>query len=218
MTDPEIFVCLTCDVVASRLSEDRESLQDRIEASLAEANRGFADKLSVGLSVTLGDEWQGLFRAPEAALEVDLFLRARLYPFAVRSGLGFGGISTPLRKTTAAMDGECFHRSRLAVEAARKRRLPGVVILSGDPVRDAASNAVCGLLAAVSAHWTEKQLRSVMAYRERATEQAAATALGVAQPTLHQSLEGARGKEFVEGFSRLLEFLRLYRAEGSRRS
>lgn len=218
MTTPPIYACLTSDVVASRLAEDRESLQRRLESALAEVNRAFAASLTVPLAVTVGDEWQGLFRSSSAALEAEFVARAVLYPVAVRSGIGVGGISTSLRPTTAAMDGECFHRSRQAVEAAQRRRLPSAVVVSGDPLVDAGANAACGLLAALSAGWTEKQLRSVLAYRRHTTEQAAARALGVSQPTLHQSLEGARGKEFVEGMAQLLEFLRRCdeRREGGR--
>jgi hypothetical protein len=216
MAEPDEYVCLTGDLVASRSSEDREALQCRLESALGDANARFSADLEVPLAVTLGDEWQGLFRSAGAALEADLLLRARLYPVEVRSGVGAGALSTPLRPTTARMDGECFHRSRQAVDAARRRRIPGVVLLTGDLLLDTGANAICALLAALSAGWTEKQFRSVLAYREAGTEQAAAGALGVSQPTLHQSLEGARGKEFVEGFGRLLDFLGLCAASGSK--
>ncbi|MBI5015587.1 MAG: hypothetical protein HZB55_08850 [Deltaproteobacteria bacterium] len=209
MPASDVYACLTGDLVASRLSEDREAVQLRLEEALSEANASFGADLAVRLSVTLGDEWQGLFHTPDVALEADLLLRTRLYPVEVRAGVGAGRVSTPLRETTARMDGECFHRSRQALEAAGRRRIPGAVLLTGEPLLDAGANAVCGLLAALAAGWTEKQLRSTLAYRELGTEQAAAAALGVSQPTLHQSLDGARGKEFVEGFERLLEFVRL---------
>jgi hypothetical protein len=187
-----------------------------MERALDEANRAFQASLVVPLAVTLGDEWQRLFRSSSSALEAELQVRTQLHPVAVRSGIGVGALSTSLRPTTATMDGDCFHRAREAVEAARRRRLPGVVVVSGDPLLDAGANAACGLLAALLAGWTEKQLRSVVAYRRFSTEKAAAQALGVAQPTLHQSLEGARGKEFVEGLARLLEFLRLREEETGR--
>lgn len=214
MAEPDAYVCLTGDLVASRLSEDREALQRRLEAALAEANARFGADLAVPLAVTLGDEWQGLFLSPGAALEADLLVRARVHPVEVRAGVGAGGLATPLRETTARMDGECFHRSRQAIDAARRRRIPGVVLLTGNPLLDAGANAACILLAALFSGWTEKQVKSVLAFREFATEQTAADALGVSQPTLHQSLEGARGKEFVEGFARLREFLRLCAASG----
>jgi hypothetical protein len=210
MLPSHTFACLTSDIIRSRAVPDREALQAQIEDALAEANRRLARAFVVSLAVTLGDEWQGLLRSPDAAYEADFFLRGRLHPIALASGLGLGGVSTPIKARTADMDGVCFHRSREALERAKKRRVPGVVLLSGEPLVDAPANAVGLLLAAVSGGWTQKQFRSVTAYRELGTETAAAEALAVSQVTLHKSLAASRGKEFIEAMDALQAFLRDY--------
>lgn len=207
---PETLTCLTSDVVESRTSENREELQGCIETVLHDANGRFATDIVVPFSVTLGDEWQGLVSGPHVAFEVDFWIRRRLHPFPVCSGIGVGSVSTDIRQRTAAMDGPCFHRSRAALNKAKSRKGPATVLDSGEPLLDQLVNAICLLLHAIASRWTEKQCRSVMAYLDHGTEAAAAESRGVTQPTLHQSLAGAQGKDFLEGYQGLIRFLREY--------
>ena len=117
MTGPG-FVALTCDLVDSKEQPDRAELQRQLEAALRDANTAFAGELAVPLSITLGDEWQGLLRSVEAALRLDFALRRALHPVRLRSGLGAGALTSELRERTALMDGPCFHRSRAALQIA----------------------------------------------------------------------------------------------------
>ncbi|MDW7708909.1 MAG: SatD family protein [Deferrisomatales bacterium] len=204
------FACLTSDIVRSREAPDRAALQCRIEAALARVNESLRGQLAVPLAVTVGDEWQGLFTCLEAALEADLVLRGALAPEVFATGIGVGGLATPLAGRTADMDGPCFHRARGALERAKRRGSGGVAVDSGDPGLDLPVNTICHLLSALSSRWTEKQLRAVLTYRERGTELAAAEALGISQPVLHRSLAGARGREFLEAYRQLLAFVRGY--------
>jgi len=200
------FACLTADLVASRRAGDRNLVQTRVETALDQANRDFADDLAVPLSVTLGDEWQGLFRCPGRALAADFHIRHSLYPLAVATGVGVGDLSTPLRERTPLMDGPCFHRAREAVERAKQERGPATVLATEDPLLDGAVNALCLLLHGLAGRWTEKQFLSLQAYLAHGTEAAAARALGVTQPTLHQSLDRSQAKLYLEAREALLRF------------
>jgi len=212
MTDPASpsVCCLTIDLIASRRSRDRAGIQARLEEALREVNRSLSESVVVPFSVTLGDEWQGLLDSPGAALEADFLFRRLLNPLPVASGVGTGGVTTPRRERTALMDGPCFHRAREALESAKERRGPATVFLSGDPLLDDPVNALCLLLHGLSARWTEKQFRSLEAYLAHGTEAAAARALGVAQPTLHQSLDRSQAKLYLEAREALLRFASAY--------
>ncbi len=191
------FVALTCDLVDSKEQPDRAELQLRLEAALRDANAAFAGELAVPLSITLGDEWQGLLRSVEAALRLDFALRRALHPVRLRSGLGAGALTSELRERTALMDGPCFHRSRAALQQAGRRRGAASVLDSGRPALDAWVNAGEALLHAVMEGWTARQFECVMAFLDHGSEPAAARALGIAQPTLHKSVAGAFGKEVL---------------------
>ncbi len=189
------FSCVTCDLVASTSVPDRAQLQLRIEQVLQRANAEEAAGLVVPLSVTLGDEWQGLLRSAEAAFRLEFQLRRWLHPLRMRSGIGLGAVATAIRERTAQMDGPCFHRSRAALLAAKKRHGPATVLDSGRPELDAWVNAGERLLLGVMDRWTGRQFECVMAWLDHGSEPAAARALGIAQPTLHKSVAAALGKE-----------------------
>ncbi|GAB4266416.1 MAG: hypothetical protein Kow0092_19370 [Deferrisomatales bacterium] len=205
-----MFACLTADLIGSRRVSDRAAVQRQVEQALGRVNSEFQGRLVVPFSFTVGDEWQGLLDAPDAALEADFRLRRLLHPLGVSSGLGLGAVSTPIRDRTAAMDGPCFHRSREALERAKRLRSQATVFASGLPLLDRPTNAICLLLHALSGKWTPKQHRTVMTYADRGTEAAAAEALGVSQPTVHQSLEAARGRAYLQAREELLEFVRTF--------
>ena len=207
MVDPNPdFACLTADLVASRRSRDRAATQVHLECALRQVNESLGGSIAVPFSVTLGDEWQGLLLTPAAALEADFRIRHLLHPLPVASGVGVGGVSTPLRERTSSMDGPCFHRAREALHRAQERRGSATVLASGDPLLDDAVNALCLLLHALAGRWTEKQFRSLEAYLAHGTESAAARALGVTQPTLHQSLDRSQAKLYLEAREALLRF------------
>jgi len=194
---PPQFTCLTSDLVGSKQQSERERMQQRLESTLQQANEAFAARLAVPLTITLGDEWQGLVRTTADAFRIDFFVRRGLHPAQVRSGIGRGLISTTIRDRTSLMDGPCFHRSREAITLAKKRSGSATVLSSGRPELDDFINRSGELLHAVFDDWTDKQFASVMAYLDHETETKAARSLGVTQPTLHKSIHGAHGKEFL---------------------
>lgn len=191
------YACITCDLVGSREQPDRLEVQRRLEEELDRVNEEREADLVVPLSITLGDEWQGLLRTAAAAFELDFRLRRGLWPLRVHTGIGVGRVTSDMRERTALMDGPCFHRSRAALDASKKRRGPVTVFDSGQPELDAFVTANETLLHAVMDDWTERQFECVMAFLDHGSEPAAARALRIAQPTLHKSVASALGKEIM---------------------
>jgi hypothetical protein len=202
--------CVTTDIVASREIDDRASTQKKIAALLSNINAAHSDAIVVPFTITLGDEWQGLVANMEYALTIDFELRRSLRPLRVASGIGFGAIATALRARSAEMDGECFHRSRAALERAQQRKGSSAVVDTGYVDFDEPANALLLLLHAISEQWTDKQHETFVAYRRHGTESAAAAALGVSQPTVHQSLAGAMAKPYAEALDALIAFARRF--------
>lgn len=201
------FACLTSDLIGSKQYADRETTQRRLERVLEAANAEFAGVLVVPLSITLGDEWQGLLRSLGDAFRLDFYVRRAIYPARSRSGIGWGPVSTKLRERTSLMDGPCFHRSREAISLAKKHRGSSTVLQSGHPAVDDFVNAMDAVLYSVFDEWTPKQFASVIAYLDQGTETKAAALLGVSQPTLHKSIHGASGRQFLAASQARIRFL-----------
>lgn len=209
---PAWAVCLTSDLVSSRHLRDRSATQLDLERTFEAARKRCGDKMLVPLALTVGDEWQGLFVDFASALDADFFVRDQLGPLAFASGVGVGRVETPLRERTGRMDGQCFHRSRAALEEARKRKRASTVVSTDDSLLDDHLNTTLPLLHAVAAGWSPRQRETICAYRDLGTETATAERLGVSQPTVHKSLERSLGKIYLESRQGLLTFVKAFGA------
>lgn len=112
-------VVLIGDLVASRTSADRQALHDRLGGVLADV-----DARRPALqppAVTVGDEFQGVYRRLGEALDASFRIRARLYPLAdVRFGSGRGEVQV-LDAARGIYDGSAFWAAREAIEEAKAR-------------------------------------------------------------------------------------------------
>ncbi len=205
--------CITTDLIGSKRQTDRAATQARVEEVLAAVNRDEGIPLLVPLSITMGDEWQGLVQRVDDAYRVDLEVRRRLHPLRVRSGIGVGPVTTPVRERTALMDGPCFHRSRAALDQAKRHRGSSTLLRSGLEWLDDYVNAQERLILATVDDWTDTQFATALAFLDEGTETATAERLGVAQPTVHRSLAGAHAKEVLRAMGARNRFLEVVETE-----
>ncbi|MEZ4386802.1 MAG: SatD family protein [Candidatus Krumholzibacteriia bacterium] len=190
------YLVLGGDIRRSRDRVDRAALQTRLEASLARVNVRFDRDLAAPLSVVQGDAFQGLLRRPAAAMPLVVALELALQPVSFRIGLGWGALATPMRPTTASMDGPAFHRAHEALEAARAGEAWLVARGLPDPDQPVFDGLV-SLLGAVRDGWTASQRRAVSARREQPTGKAAAAAAGVSPPAMSRALRAAHYAEVL---------------------
>ena len=164
-------LCLIGDLVDSRTAGDRAALQGRLEGALAAVNTGSAAHLLSPATVTLGDEYQAVYK-DAGSLFADLWsVLRRVHPQRIRFSLGLGSLDTPVnRRQAIGMDGPAFHAAREAMEGPFKRsgrlfvlssRIPG----AGEP---AWINAALALISSDIQSWQptrhlvfERHLRGV---------------------------------------------------------
>ncbi|WP_302504355.1 hypothetical protein [Geoalkalibacter halelectricus] len=194
------------DLVPVARRRAREDAVQVIEAALAQANEAYGKKMVLPLALGSGSEWRGVFTTLPAAVEVDLFLRHRLFPLQITTGIGCGDLSANHDEGLSRMVGSCLERSRKGLERARRHR-GGTIILSGNPLLDTGANTICQLLQTLFETWTEKQLEAYLAYRRYGTEAHAAEAVGITQSALHQRLAAARAKTYESASEQLLWFV-----------
>jgi hypothetical protein len=188
-----IYVTVTGDVVRSSALPpfQRSSLQESLLKAIEDCNAKFVEQLAVPFSLTLGDEFQGLLKDLAPAFEVAEFFRRRLYPSVARFGIGRGGLSTAVQDSTAQMDGECFHRSRRALERTKKEGLL-VVYETGTEPLDMAINCILRLVQAIQQDWREMHHRRFWLYKDLGELQKVAAQEGVSTVAVLKSLETAK--------------------------
>jgi len=137
------YLVVIGDVVASRHLPVRAQFQRRLKQALQAVN-GRRKALASPYTLTLGDEFQAVYRDAGTAFADVLALQAELAPVQARFALAVGEIVTPINPTQAiGMDGPAFHRARALLEALKaRRRLLGVTRGADDWRLAAASLAV----------------------------------------------------------------------------
>jgi hypothetical protein len=143
-----MVICLIADVVASRFVPDRASLQATLTEVLRHLNEGH-DRLLSPYTLTLGDEFQAVFRAADGLFADLTSIQTCLYPTELRFAIGVGPLSTPLNPASAlGMDGPAFHTARNGMQQLKGSRARYRVNLHErtpawiDPVLQVVSHAV----------------------------------------------------------------------------
>jgi len=151
------YLVLIGDVVGSRRLPARAQFQRQVRALLLGVNRRRPALVSP-YTLTLGDEFQAVYRRADTAF-ADLFgLLARIAPVHARFALAVGEIVTPINpKQSIGMDGPAFHDAR--AELARLKaegRLLGVH--GGGAARWALPGASLAVLSGLVEGWWPKRL------------------------------------------------------------
>lgn len=184
----ELFVALIGDIVASRElhAKQREELQSSLRAWLDQLNEELGSSaLAAPLTLTAGDEIQGLFRKPGATVRVVQDLADRMcqldYQPHVLFGVGRGALTTgkvprslARAKSPALLDGPAFHQARMALEHVQDEggwaRFSGFGESEEDCVPDQVLDALFGLMGAIRDRWTVTQAHISFRMLESSTD------------------------------------------------
>ena len=214
----EVFVALIGDVVGSRQVESRAGLQRDLERATGQVNKTLATALAAPLTLTAGDEIQGLFRDPAAVLVAVVDVADAVFPARLVHGLGLGPLETDLGPDPALLDGPCFHRAREALQEARGEGSWLVARGLGEP-GDAVVSALFRLVGELRSRWTVIQAEHVRHARGRPQKEVAEH-LRKAESTVSESLKAAGFQAVLEGERALRIALAEFgcEAEGSKNS
>lgn len=158
-----VYIAVTGDLIKSRRLPARAQVQRRLKSILNKINKKF--RVVVPFSLIRGDEFQGLIDDLLTAYEIAREIERLLYPVKTRLGIGAGVLSTDIGKTTAEMDGECFHRSREALNKTKKEG-GDIVFKTDNAFLDESVNAILFLIHSIKKDWKEIHYRRVQEYEK----------------------------------------------------
>ncbi len=152
------YLVLIGDIVASRELASRAQFQRRLKGVLQTLN-GRRKALASPYTLTLGDEFQAVYRDADTAFADVFTLLAEIAPVRARFALAVGDIVTPLNTAQAiGMDGPAFHRARALLERLKTgRRLFGVHVSGKEP--DLLTTALLNVLSGQVEGWKPTRLR-----------------------------------------------------------
>lgn len=180
------------DVVDSRRIDDRNAFGRDLADACTAITDEYADAFDAPLEPLKGiDEVGGVLLDPTPLYDVLDALRERLHPQELRVAVAAGRVDVGTDTgDVSRMDGPAFHRADELVTG-----------LAGSPLRvafdfdqaplDATLADEVNLLFLLKTRWTDRQRRTVEAYRAADSQAAAADALGVSQAAVSQALSRA---------------------------
>jgi hypothetical protein len=113
-------IAIIGDIVGSKQLAERNVFQRRLAKVLAQTSAD-ARHLASPYTITLGDEFQAVYRKAEM-LFADVFtIMAEIHPVRARIVLGAGALTTRINPAQAlGMDGPAFHDARTALSALKE--------------------------------------------------------------------------------------------------
>lgn len=117
----ENMIVLIGDVVASKELDksEREQVQSALLTEFENINENSGSIVSP-YTITLGDEFQALYRNASTLWQDCWAIMATLHPVRVRFSVSAGSIVTPVNEESAiGMDGPAFYNARSGIEALK---------------------------------------------------------------------------------------------------
>jgi hypothetical protein len=192
---PQTLAVLMGDLVGSERARSVQAVHRAFNAAVDSANQRHAKRIASPLTITLGDEFQGLLRTLLDAWSVACELRLRLLAANVscRFVVGTTELETPVnRKQAWNMMGSGLAAAR---EKLNDKRTSNAYRFSlpADPLLASLLDAVGDSLTEVELGWTPTQLEYYSKVRDGArTKEKTARSLGIAPRSLYKVLHAAR--------------------------
>jgi hypothetical protein len=200
------YLVLIGDILDSKQLPARAQFQRRLKTALAGLN-GRRKSLVSPYTLTLGDEFQAVYR-DTSGLFADIFtLLAVIAPVRARFALAVGEIVTPINsRQSIGMDGPAFHRARARLEKLKGQgRLVGFYD-PGDP-RWKLPAATLAVLSGLMEGWRQKRFQLFAGVLAGVGVPDLARQTGITPRAVNKNIRAAdldEWKRIVDEFSRLL--------------
>lgn len=179
------------DIVGSRQVSGRAALQRQLQAAVQAVNHRSQAWLASPLTITLGDEFQAVYRGSQTVFSDIFFLLHALAPLRARFALAAGEIVTPLNKKQAiGMDGPAFHAARdLLIGLKTQDRLFGIAGLPAEIAKLA--KPVLAVLSGQADGWRQTRFQLLAGLLEGRDTAALAKAAKITPRAVNKNIRAA---------------------------
>jgi hypothetical protein len=184
------FIVIIGDVVDSRHLPDRQKFQGRLKQQLAATSRHAKDMASP-YTITLGDEFQAVYRKAGSVFADLIGIMAEAHPAQIRVSIGVGGLTTSVNpKQALGMDGPAFYAARESLTRMKKR--PGLLRITGEaPGAWNLANRGLSLVTRQVRGWERNRLVVLAALLRGDDVPKIASALGISKVAVYKNINAA---------------------------
>lgn len=189
-------IAVIADLVGSRQLVRRETFQRKLAGVLADVS-GEATTLASPYTITLGDEFQALYRGAASVLADVATIWAEIHPVQARFALGVGELSTRINsKQALGMDGPAFHAARAALQTLKENG--GLLRIGGDRAEDwALVNHALNLLSHQVEGWSRNRLLVLAGLMHGRTVRELESELKISHVAVYKNIRAAALDEVV---------------------
>jgi hypothetical protein len=179
------------DIIGSKKIPGRENFQRAFQKNVQRINNEYRNLFLSPLTVTLGDEFQGVLKNADTMFllmhSLQVTLSKQLQGFALRFSIGYGGIDTDINPENAiGMDGSAFHFAREGIELSKqqerwyyfKSELPENEII----------NDLLNFVDITIKTWNTKRIEILYHYRRGLNQKQICNLVGISQSAVSQNL------------------------------
>ncbi len=213
MEDSSIYTVIIGDISGSKRLNgmDRYQTQLFVKSAIVQSNEQFRSYLEAPMTITKGDEFQGLIDSPQHAYEIIQSLQRMVFPIRIRYGLGIGTIFRMGGVLPIEMDGPAFHRANQALNSAKKHK-SDIWIISENSLIDQLLNTIFSLITAIKSRWNERHFKLYWSYQELGTYREVAEMENVTPQAICDVLKHSKATDVIAAERRLREFFAHFNA------
>ncbi|HES8014007.1 TPA: SatD family protein [Streptococcus pyogenes] len=216
------YIALIGDIIQSKQLTDRSKVQKTLAAYLDDLNKTFAPYIISKLSLTLGDEFQGLFQVDTPIFHlIDLINHHMDIP--IRFGVGVGSILTDINPDISiGADGPAYWHAREAIRYIHQKNDYGnttLALRTGHHNQDDVLNSLLAAGDAIKANWRASQweifdtLLDFGIYEEYFDQQRLGKQLSLSSSALSKRLKSSHVKIYLRTRQSALNCLKQIKEE-----
>lgn len=208
MKNNPVYTVIIGDVSGSKQLSglDRYQTQLFVKSAMVQINEQFREYVEAPMTITKGDEFQGLIDTPLHTYEIVHALQKMVFPIQIRYGVGIGPIYRMGGILPIEMDGPAFHRANQALVCAKKKKVE-IWFSSEDEIQDQLINTIFSLISAIKSRWNERHFHLYWSYQEMGTYREVAEMENVTPQAICDVLKNSRATDVIHAEKNLKKVL-----------
>lgn len=207
-----MYIALIADIKNSKKIKNRNEIQEELKTILNYINNEYNDCIESNLTITLGDEFQGLFNEASCLVEIIDYITNNLN-VEIRFGIGVGEITTSINKEIAiGADGPAYYNAREAIETVKSNEKKHFIFPSNVRIKsgndDYVINTLLSLMSSIRNKRTKSQTKIISVIKEGMTQMEIAKIVELDQSTIQRALIKGCYYEYKEASETLKKLLK----------
>lgn len=191
------YLVLIGDIVESKKIKQRQKFQIEFQKLISDLNSVYKKKIVSPLTITLGDEFQGLLNDSTELFLIIHKIQSSFRDVIFRFAMSVGSISTKINNETAiGMDGGGFHDARAAMDRNKKENRH--FSFCGNQPEAILIDNMLHWIDLVSAKWKKEKWKTILLKQLGNSQKQIEQQINISQSAISQNLKNPNTQLVME--------------------